>query len=157
MHLVLLIICRGSHRPCKIIWLMMVYCSMFDVRFLIKYPQTLSSQYDNIEFALTKVPQSTLNQNLFGSFIFIWYRYLMLLFPVPSCTEFLVVGRVLKTFGELQALFRMQPLGVVRSCEKCLIIHNIHIVVHNTDIFKRFGSLQALFRMQPLHVVKMSF
>ena len=81
----------------------------------------------------------------------------MLLFPVPSCTEFLVVGRVLKTFGDVQALFRIQPLRVVRMCEKCLIIHNIHIVVHNTDIFKRFGSLQALFRMQPLHVVKMSF
>ena len=59
----------------------------------------------------------------------------MLLFPVPSCTDFLVVGRVLKTFGDVQALFRIQPLRVVRMCEKCLIIHNIHIVVYNTDIY----------------------
>ena len=59
----------------------------------------------------------------------------MLLFLVPSCTGFFVVGRVLKTFGELQALFRMQPLGVVGVCEKYLIIYNIDKVVYNTDIY----------------------
>ena len=79
----------------------------------------------------------------------------MLLFPVPSCTEFLVVGRVLKMFGDLQALLRMQPLHVVRMCEKYIVIYNIDRVVYNTDIF--FQEVQALFRMQPLHVVRLSF
>ena len=78
-----------------------------------------------------------------------------MLFLVPSCTEFLVVGRVLKTFGDLQALFRMQPLRVVKMCEKYLVIYNIDKVVYNTDIY--FQEVQALFRMQPLHVVRMSF
>ena len=39
--------------------------------FLNKYPQTLSSQYDSIGFALTKLPQPTLDENLLGCFIFI--------------------------------------------------------------------------------------
>ena len=57
-----------------------------------------------------------------------------MLFLVPSCTEFLVVGRVLKMFGDLQALLRMQPLRVVRMCEKYIVIYNIDRVVYNTDM-----------------------
>ena len=57
-----------------------------------------------------------------------------MLFLVPSCTEFLVVGRVLKTFGDVQALFRIQPLRVVRMCEKYIVIYNIDRVVYNTDM-----------------------
>ena len=124
LHLVLLIICRGILRPWKIMWLMMVHCSLFNAQcsmsksstFLNKYPQTLSYQHNSVVFALTKLPQSAPNENLL--------RYLMLLFPVPSCTDFLVVGRVLKMFGDLQALFRMHPLRVrvVRMSDKTKVL-----------------------------------